>query len=323
MSEQAGRPADILVVDDNDANRLLLRTYLKARGYGVREASDGEGALDLIRDQMPDLVLLDVMMPGLSGYDVCRRLRDMPAGALVPVIMATALHDSADKAQAADAGADDFISKPLDKLEVLTRVRSLLRIKRLTDELDGAENTILSLARALEARDPYTRGHSQRVGEFGARLASFAGLSTEEQDSMRIAGLLHDVGKIGVCEGTLLHPGPLTDEQWLEMRRHPVVGAEICRPLRSLKGNVPAIRHHHERWDGAGYPDNLGHGSIPLGARITSVCDAWDAMTSDRVYRRGMCEDKALMLLSEGRGTQWDPDLIDLFMAHQEEITCV
>ncbi|HEU0166378.1 MAG TPA: HD domain-containing phosphohydrolase [Chloroflexota bacterium] len=318
------RPAaDVLVVDDNDANRLLLRTYLKAQGYTVREAADGETALGLMGEQMPDLLLLDVMMPGLSGYDVCRQLRDMPDGALVPVIMATALHDSADKAQAADAGADDFISKPLDKLEVLTRVRSLLRIKRLTDELDGAETTILALARALEARDPYTRGHSQRVGEYGARLACFAGLSSEEQDSMRIAGLLHDVGKIGVCEGTLLHPGPLSPQQKSEMMRHPVVGAEICKPLKSLKGNVPAIRHHHERWTGGGYPDNLDHCHIPLGARITSICDSWDAMTSDRVYRQRLPNEEALTIMGEGMGTQWDPDLTKLFLGHYREITAV
>ncbi|MDE3077858.1 MAG: response regulator, partial [Chloroflexota bacterium] len=272
------RLTDVLVVDDNDSNRLLIRTYLANHGYAIREADSGENALDMVRQAMPDIVLLDVQMPGLSGYEVCSRLRAIPNGRLVPVIMVTALHDSIDKVAAADAGADDFICKPVGKVELVTRVRSLLRIKHLTDALDGAENTILALARALEARDPYTRGHSQRVGLYGARLAAKAGLPSADQEGMRLAGVLHDVGKIGVCEDILQKPGKLDDHEWETMKRHPVIGAEICRPLRSIKHQLPAIRYHHERWDACGYPDGLGQDDIPLGARITAVCDAWDAM---------------------------------------------
>jgi len=319
-SEVERHVVDVLVVDDNDDNRLLVRTYLANEGYGIREASSGERALDMVRQSLPDIVLLDVQMPGLSGYDVCERLRSMPNGGLVPVIMVTALQEPTDKVAAADVGADDFISKPLNKRELLTRVRSLLRIKSLTDALDGAENTIVTLARALEARDPYTRGHSQRVGLYGARLAAKAGLSTADQQAMHLAGILHDVGKIGVCEDILQKPGKLDEREWETMKRHPIVGAEICAPLRSVKRQLPAIRHHHERWDARGYPDGLGQHNIPLGARITAVCDAWDAMTSHRVYRAGMPGDRAVSILEAGKGSQWDAELVNLFLANYREI---
>ncbi|MHB8618272.1 MAG: response regulator [Chloroflexota bacterium] len=320
-SEAERHVVDVLVVDDNDDNRLLVRTYLANEGYAIREAANGERALEMVRYSLPDIVLLDVQMPGLSGYDVCERLRSLPNGRLVPVIMVTALHEPMDKVAAADAGADDFISKPFSKLELLTRVRSLLRIKSLTDALDGAENTIVTLARALEARDPYTRGHSQRVGLYGARLAAKAGLSTADQQAMHIAGILHDVGKIGVCEDILQKPGKLDEGEWETMKRHPVIGAEICRPLRSVKRQLPAIRHHHERWDACGYPDGLGQHNIPLGARITAVCDAWDAMTSNRVYRAGMPVERAVSILEAGKGTQWDAELVGLFLANYREIS--
>ena len=320
-SELKRHVVDVLVVDDNDDNRLLVRTYLANEGYAIREAANGERALDLVRESMPDVVLLDVQMPGLSGYEVCGRLRSMPHGSLVPIIMVTAMHEPMDKVAAADVGADDFISKPFSKLELITRVRSLLRIKALTDALDGAENTIVTLARALEARDPYTRGHSQRVGLYGARLAAKAGLSIADQQAMHLAGILHDVGKIGVCEDILQKPGKLDDGEWETIKRHPIIGAEICAPLRSVKLQLPAIRHHHERWDACGYPDGLGQHNIPLGARITAVCDAWDAMTSTRVYRAGMPVDRAVSILEAGKGTQWDAQLVGLFLANYREIS--
>ena len=315
--------ADILVVDDNDANRLLLRTYLTNYGCTVRESSNGEQALDMLGESLPDLVLLDVMMPGLSGYEVCRQLREMPGARLLPVIMVTSLREGSDKVDAADAGADDFISKPLNKLEVLTRVRSLLRMKRLTDALDGAENTILALARALEARDPYTRGHAERVGLFGSRLADLAGLPADDCDAIRLAGVLHDVGKIGICDDILRKPGPLNDSEWQAMRRHPEVGAQICAPLKSLKDQLPAIRFHHERWDGQGYPAQLGHEDIPLGARVTAICDAWDAMTSNRAYRAGMPAECALSIMRRGAASQWDAGLLDLFVGRCADITAL
>jgi putative two-component system response regulator len=321
-SKLEGPPeADILVVDDNPANRLLMQTILSRQGYSVRQAPSGEQALEMVREALPDLVLLDVMMPGLNGYDVCRMLRDMPQARLLPIIMVTALQENEDKANAADAGADDFVTKPLNRLEISIRVRSLLRIKRLVDALDGAENTILALARALEARDPYTRGHSERVGLFGSRLADLAGLPSSAGDAIRMAGIMHDVGKIGICEDILHKPAPLTDEEWLVMRRHPVIGAEICAPLKSIKDQLPAIRHHHEHWSGGGYPNGLHGEEIPIGARITSVCDAWDAMTSDRPYRKGMPHENALQILAGGSGSQWDESLIELFISHKGEIT--
>jgi len=316
-------PTDILVVDDMEPNRLLLRTYLTARGFGVREASNGQEALDMVQQRRPDLILLDVMMPGLTGYDVCERLRGLPGGQLIPIIMQTALEGSEEKARAADAGADDFISKPIDGTELVTRVRSLLRIKRLTDALDGAEHTIVALARAVGARDPYTRGHSERVGLFASRLAEKAGLAAVDVAGIHLAGILHDIGKIGICDDILLKPGRLEDSEWEQIRRHPVIGAEICKPLRSVQGQLPTIRHHHERWDGDGYPDGLRRDEIPLSARITAVCDAWDAITSDRVYRPGLTPARAIEILVSGKDGQWDRDLIELFVAHQPDITAL
>ena len=312
--------AEVLVVDDNEIDRELLLSHLAGHGFAVREAADGQRAIDLFREHSPDLVLLDVIMPGLSGYDVCQRIRELPSGSLTPIIMVTSLLEAGDKTTAAAMGADDFVSKPVNRTELLTRMQSLLRIKRLADALDGAENTILALARSLEARDTYTCEHSERVGRYGARLGQHVGLSRDEQEAMRMAGLLHDIGKIGVCDGTLQNPGALDEAQWQEIRLHPVTGAEICKPLRSLKGQLPAIRHHHERWDGRGYPDGLARNEIPLGARIIAICDAWDAMISDRVYGRGMPEDTVRDILRGGAGTQWDAALVGIFLANTAEI---
>ncbi len=313
--EVFNRPADVLVVDDNLPNRELMRMHLTSAGYEVRDAPDGPTALALIQERPPDLVLLDIMMPGMSGYEVCHRLRELPHGRLLPVLMVTSLSGTDDKAAAADAGADDFISKPVLALELLVRVRSLLRIKRLTDQLDGAETCVVALAKALEARDPYTEGHSQRVSLIAAKLSESVGMSAPDQEALTLAGLLHDVGKIGINDSTLWRPGPLDERQWRLMRQHPIIGVEICKPLHSLQRQLLAIRHHHERWDGRGYPDGLSGEDIPLGARVIAVADTWDALTSDRPYRARLPCDRALEVLRRGSGTQWDARMVECFLA--------
>jgi putative two-component system response regulator len=305
----------IVVVDDLPDSTDLLSEILEEAGYRVAVAHDGPSALALIRAEPPDLVLLDVNMPGMSGYAVCERLKRDPAARHIPVILLTALHEINDRLQGLQMGADDFISKPIERLELLIRVRSLVRLKRQHDELDRSHQVLISLALALEARDPYTRTHSQNVAANARRLARQLDLGEEAERQIEQAGLLHDIGKIGVPDSILMKPGALTDEEFALMQTHPVLGYEICRPLASLAHALSAIRHHHERWDGRGYPDGLAGAAIPLRARIMAIADAYDAMTSDRPYRAGFSPARAQAILLAGAGSQWDPALVKIFVA--------
>jgi putative two-component system response regulator len=228
--------------------------------------------------------------------------------------MLTALQDYDDKLQAYDAGADEFLSKPIEKLELLLRVKSLLRNKHLNEDLENARDVIYTLALAIEANDPYTRGHSERVAEYSARLAGRIGMTEEQQNNIRNAGILHDIGKIGISENILQKRGRLSDEEWLMIQDHPGIGENICRPLHSANLLLTIIRHHQERYDGDGYPDRLRGEDIPLEARVISVCDAYDAMTSPRPYRPSRTQKEALEILSREAGKQWDPQIVAEFL---------
>ena len=308
-------PFQILVVDDNSSNRELLESYLEAEGYAVLLATNGQEALRLISENHPDLVLLDVMMPGLSGYDVCRTIKEDSVLRLTPIILLTALNSLEDRLTGLEAGADDFLAKPCNRVELFTRIRALTRVKRLNDRLESAENVLLAFARAIEAKDPYTEGHVERVSRMARALGERLGLSRRECDVLVMAGFLHDVGKIGVREAILLKPGPLTAEERREVERHSVLGEEICRPLRSAAVLLGVIRHHHERIDGTGYPDGLVGEAIPVAARILAIVDAFDAMTSDRPYRQAMSVDLAIGVLRDGAGKQWDAKMVEVFIA--------
>lgn len=305
----------ILVVDDIDTNRLALRHFLRPYGFQITEAKDGVEALERVAEDPPDLILLDVMMPRKNGLEVCRELKSKPETRLIPVVFMTALDKNQDHVAALEAGADDFLNKPFNRALLTARMTSLLRLKALYDELDQAESVIFSLARAIEARDQFTEEHVERVADSAVRLARKAGIEHDQLDAVRYGGILHDIGKIGVPDAILNKPGPLTDEEFAVMQRHPVIGYEICLPLRSLAGALPVIRHHHEKLDGSGYPDGLKGDAIPVTARFMAIADIYDALTSDRAYRKAMPHGRACEILrADADAGKLDDKLVELFI---------
>jgi cyclic di-GMP phosphodiesterase len=304
------------VVDDIGANRQLVAAYLAGVDCDVVEAEDGEQALTVYEEHRPDLVLLDVRLPGLDGHEVCRRIKELPGGRLVPVVMITTLSQTGDRVLALEAGADDFMSKPVERVELVARVRSALRLKALYDTLESAERVIFSLATAVEAKDAYTERHTERVAATARRLGELLELPEADLDALYRGGMIHDIGKIGVSDAILLKPGPLNAGERRLMREHPLIGERIIRPLRSGADLLPIVRHHHERFDGRGYPDGLAGQEIPVSARVVAVCDSLDALTSDRPYRPGRSLEQSLDLLLRGAGTQWDPEIVDILVDH-------
>ena len=310
--ERAGR---VLVVDDTEEDRRLLNRLLTAEGYTVTTAADGLSALRTVSEAAPDIILLDVMMPGMTGFEVCQRLKGNPATRLIPVVLVTSLSEREDKIQGINAGADDFMSKPANPHELRARVRSLVRLKHFTDELDFAESVIESLAMTIEARDPYTGGHCERVAAYAAALGVQLDLADEDVAALHRGGFLHDVGKVAVPDAVLLKAGPLTPDEATLMRQHPLVGDRLCGQLHVLRAVRPIVRWHHERLDGSGYPDGLAGDRIPLLAQVFSIADACDALTTDRPYRPALSRDAALQVLREeaARGLRRG-DLVDAFV---------
>ena len=297
----------ILVADDSPTNRQLYAGLLETEGFEVEVVADGAAALEAWRAGRPDLLLVDVRMPGLAGDEICRRVKSDPASAFLPVVLVTAYEERDSRRRAVEAGADDLLVAPVDRLELLTRIRSLLRLRVYHQDLVRHESVVISLSAALEAKDAYTRGHSQRVGDLAARLAGELGESHEEADRLRLGGLLHDIGKVAVPERVLHKPDKLTDDEFRQVMTHPMVGWEICRRLRSAQPVLDVIRWHHERFDGSGYPDGLAGDAIPRPARILSVADALDALTSERPYRASLSVADGIELLrQETRRGKWD-----------------
>ena len=307
-------PATILVADDEPSARRLLRRILEPAGYRVVEAATGKDALALAEAERPDLLILDITMPDIDGIDICRRIKSDPTTHLTPVIHITGLTTREQRLRALAAGSDDFVGKPFDIEELLVRVRSLLRTKHLTDHLVSIEAVVVALARTVEARDHYTEKHLRRVADRSVEVARRMGMSEREVEAVRLGGLLHDLGKIAVPDSVLLKPGPLDRAEFALVRLHPEAGAEIVRPLRAFDGPEPAVLHHHERFDGTGYPYGLRGESIPLAARVVAVADSFDAMTTDRPYRGAMAPYVAFQRLEDGRGEQWDPSVVDSFL---------
>jgi putative two-component system response regulator len=304
----------ILVVDDQEPNRELLDELLTAQGFKVITVPDGASAfLELTRTQV-DLVLMDVMMPNLSGFEICDKIKSNPETCLIPVVLITALSEKEDRIEGIKAGADDFLTRPVDRTELLARVRSLLRLKQRTDELERAEAVLFTLARSIEGKDPYTHGHCERLSEGSARLGAHLGLAEEEITALRRAGVVHDIGKVAVPDAILLKPGKLTEDEWKLMREHSVVGERICAPLKSFRLVLPIIRHHHEKLDGSGYPDGLRGDAIPMTARILQIVDVYDALTTARPYKRAFSGADAFQTMREevDKGW-WDRHIFDQF----------
>ena len=311
----------VLVVDDGETNRALVEAFLADLDCRLQSAENGPEALAAIEKEAPDLVLLDVQMPGMDGYEVCRRIKAMPRGRLLPVVMLTALDHANDRVLALEAGADDFMSKPVDRVELVARVRSALRLKSVYDTLDSAEQVIFTLAAAVEAKDKYTEKHTHRVAETARQVGVKMGLPEHALDALYRGGIIHDIGKIGVPDAVLLKPGPLTADELQVMRAHAIIGESIVRPLRSGTNLLPIIRNHHEHFDGGGYPDGLTGRAIPRLARIVSVCDAYDALVTDRPYRKARSVDEAISTLLGGAGTQWDPEVVNVMVGELSNLS--
>ena len=312
--------ASIVIAEDDLATRALLRATLERADYAVREFDNGADALIDIRRSPTDVALLDIGMPGMDGLEVTRALRRTPATALLPIILVTARGRTEDKVSGLDAGASDFVTKPFEPVELLARVRANLRLSSALSRLEATQDVLVALASAVDAKDPATEHHCGRVAERAVQLARLAGLEQSGVEAVGYGAVLHDVGKIGIREDVLRKPGLLTDEERAEMQRHPLIGAEILRPLRLGRWVSPIVRAHHERWDGGGYPDGLQGEGIPIGARVVAIVDAHDAMTHDRPYRARLSDEEALEELRRNRALQFDPELTDLFVANLDHI---
>jgi putative two-component system response regulator len=316
------RAQSILVVDDKLETVLLLRELLTSRGYKVITAGNADEAQQSLHEERPDLILLDVIMPGKSGYDLCREIKADPHTRLIPVIMITGLSDRDDRIRGIEAGADDFLSKPLYPEELFARVRSLLKLKEFTDELDNAEEVIFSLALGVEARDPYTGDHCARLARYASDLGQALGLDYDNLVALKRGGYLHDLGKVTIPDSILKKHSNLTPEEWAIMRTHPIKGEEICRPLKSLRAVLPIIRHHHEHWNGSGYPDGLMGEDIPLLARILQIVDCYDALRTSRPYKPALSHaESEKMMRKEADAGLWDKRLVSEFFAMLEKQT--
>lgn len=304
--------ASILLVAADRENRESWKQLLDAQGYQTVDIATGERVLDLCAHLQPDLVLLEANLPDMSGLEICRQLKKDPRNRLTPVILIAGLSDGSRASASQCPEADDLWGSHPTRWEALTRVQSLIQLKSYIDE--QAEAVMLSLARTIEARDSYTRGHCERIAASAAQLGHRLGLADDQVEALRVAGVIHDVGKVAVPDSVLLKPGRLTAREMEIIRRHPVEGERICAPLKSLRRVLPIIRHHHERMDGSGYPDGLRGDAIPISARILQVVDIFDALTTDRPYREAFTPTQALATLYNEAEQGWlDPELVRIF----------
>ena len=317
----------ILIVDDDPAGRQTLESILDEQGYQLEFAENGAQALQMIRKILPDVILLDVMMPGMDGFEVCRQVRSDPAIAEIPIIMLTALDDRRSFLNGLESGADDYLTKPYDRHELRARLLGITRLNRyrkLQDDrtnieqahsqlLSAYDATIEGWSRAMDLRDKETEGHTQRVTQLSEKLAKIAGIRQDELIQIRRGSLLHDIGKLGVPDSILLTPNKLTVGEWEVMRKHPQYAYEMILPIEYLRPALDIPYCHHEKWDGTGYPRGLKGEEIPLSARIFAIVDVWDALTSDRPYRAAWDKQKTLQYINEQSGKHFDPHIVELF----------
>jgi len=317
----------VLIVDDESVGRETLQSILEGEGYHLVMAENGPQAIEKAKRLLPDVILLDVMMPGMTGFEVCQRIRSDPEIAEIPIIVLTALDDRESLLTALKAGADDFISKPFDRYELRARLLGITRLnryKKLIEErtkleeanaqlLAAYEATIEGWSHAMDLRDRETEGHSRRVAELTVELAQALGLNAEEIVHLRRGALLHDMGKLGIPDSILHKPAALTDEEWSIMRQHPQLAYDMLHPIEYLRPALDIPYSHHEKWDGTGYPRGLKGEEIPVAARLFAVIDVWDALTSDRPYRPAWSEAEALNYIREQSGRHLDPRVVELF----------
>ncbi|ACF14977.1 response regulator receiver modulated metal dependent phosphohydrolase [Chloroherpeton thalassium ATCC 35110] len=314
MNSSEKKAAEILIVDDQEIILRLLEETLKSEGYAVLMASNGVEALEAVEKKKPDLIITDMLMPKLNGCDMVSKLKESADTRLIPTIMLTGLFDFEHKVRALEIGVDDFLGKPFNRIELITKVRALLKTKSYIDQLEDAETVIFSLALAIEGRDPYTNGHCQRLSEYGAKLAKKIGMDDLMIDAVRKGGVIHDIGKISVPDAILLKPGKLTEAEYEIMKTHPEVGENICKPMKSLTPVLPIIRWHQERWDGSGYPDKLSGTAIPLPARLIAIVDLYDALITVRPYKKAFSLQESIEIMSkETQENKWDPNLMKVF----------
>lgn len=308
-------PETILIADDHESSLSALEGLLALEGFEVVTAPDGEEALSAFHRGQPDLLLLDVKMPRMSGFEVCRRIKNDADTRLIPIILITAMTATEDRLAGIQAGADDFLTKPVDREQLIARVKSLLKQKAYTDELERAEAVLFALARSIEGKDPHTEGHCERLAEMSGWLGEFLGLDGPQVQALRRAGVVHDIGKVAVPDHVLLKPGPLTKKERALVERHPVVGEGICAPLKSFQLVLPIIRHHHEKLNGTGYPDRLKGDAIPVTARVLQIVDVYDALITARPYKEAMRPAEALAVMEEEvRRGWWDPEVFAVFV---------
>jgi len=307
--------ASILVADDDQTSARFLKRLLTKAGHDVAVVHSGREAIDACETAPPDIVLVDLVDPSGQAFDVCRRLKHSTVTRFVPVVIVTGEHDRANRLRGIEAGCDEFLSKPIDSAELHARIQSLVRLKRYTDELESADAVILGLGATIEARDPSTNGHCQRLAHYATCLGRALGLGDDDVAALARGGYLHDIGKIAVPDHVLLKRGKLDAQEARVMRKHPIVGDSLCAGLRSLARVRPIVRHHHERLDGSGYPDGLRNGEVPLLAQIISTVDVFDALTTERPYRAPRPFDEAFQVLADEVRQGWrDRALVDEFV---------
>jgi putative two-component system response regulator len=306
---------NILIVDNEEINRWLLRATLKSAQYRILECRKASEAMELLEASKVDLIVLDLMLPEVSGPELCRWLKSNRKTQLIPVLMLTSVQGIENEIAGISSGADEFLIKPLHPAVVRTRIRAMLRNKALIDSLEEAETILFALAQAVEHRDKFIGMHCQRLATFSVMMGEALNLGSSELTTLYRGGFLHDIGKISMPDSILFKQGSLSDEEWDVMKNHPVRGEQICQPMKSLAQVLPIIRHHHERWDGSGYPDGLKGEDIPLLARVLQVADIYDALTTLRSYKPAYTQEEAFRIIEQEVERGWrDPALVSLLI---------
>lgn len=341
----------ILIADDEDRNLRLMEALLLPMGYDIRVAVNGKDAIEKARETSPDVILMDIMMPVMDGLEAVKALKRDEETRMIPVVIVTALREVNDRVKALEAGADDFLSKPIDKIELRTRVQTLVKVKAYNDSLRDYQkkleaevdrktiqlqktlealqiaslDSIHRLSRAAEYRDEDTGAHIERMSRYSEAVSRRMGLDGKTVERILYAAPMHDVGKIGIPDRILLKPGKLDPEEWEIIKQHTTIGARILGGSRTgfIKLAEVIALTHHERWDGSGYPRGLKGAKIPLVGRITAIADVFDALTTQRPYKEPFSVEKSFAIIRESKGTHFDPDVVDAFFAVQDEILAI